>query len=118
MILKGGPNTYGAEIGIMVLESYYYKVPAHIKNHHTFDFPVVYKVIDGATPAVVVRDKCADLLPRFIAAAKELEAMDEVLGAPGNAGEYLNTELGKKRNQSYRKRSKNYLLALKKGKVT
>ena len=50
--------------------------------------------------------------------AKELEAMDEVLGAPGNAGEYLNTELGKKRNQSYRKRSKNYLLALKKGKVT
>ena len=44
--------------------------------------------------------------------------MDEVLGAPGNAVEYLNTELGKKRNQSYRKRSKNYLLALKKGKVT
>lgn len=75
MILKGGPNTYGADIGIMCLESYYYKVPGHIKNHHTFDFPVVYKVIDGATPAVVVRDKCADLLPRFIAAAKELEAM-------------------------------------------
>ena len=75
MILKGGPNTYGADIGILCLESYYYKVPGHIKNHHSFDFPVIYKVIDDATPATVVRDKCADLLPRFIEAAKELEAM-------------------------------------------
>jgi aspartate/glutamate racemase len=75
MILKGGPNCYGAEIGILVLESYYYKVPGHIKNHHTFDFPVVYKVLEGATPDIVVRDKCANLLPKFIEGAKELEAM-------------------------------------------
>ena len=44
--------------------------------------------------------------------------MDEVLGAPGNAVEYLNTELGKKRNQSYRKRSKKYLTDLYKGKAS
>lgn len=50
--------------------------------------------------------------------SKGLEAMDEVLGAPGNAVEYLNTELGKKRNQSYRKRSKKYLTNLHKGKAT
>ena len=49
---------------------------------------------------------------------KELAVMDEVLGTPGNAGEYLNTELGKKRNQSYRKRSKKYLTDLYKGKAS
>ena len=39
----------------------------------------------------------------------ELEPMNDVLGAPGKASDFLDTNLGKKRSQFYRKRSKDYL---------
>jgi len=73
MILKGGPNIYGVPIGILCLESYYCKVPGHIKNASTFDFPVTYKVVKGATPERVVNQADTSLLGPFIEAARELE---------------------------------------------
>jgi len=73
MIIKGGPNTYGAAIGVLSSESYYYKLPGHVKNALTFDFPVTYKIIKGAFSKVIVEQKGGNLLNSFIEGAKELE---------------------------------------------
>ncbi len=73
MIVSGGPNIYGIPIGVLCLESYYYKMPGHIKNATTFDFPITYKVIKGATPKKVVEEKDKTLLENFVQGAKELE---------------------------------------------
>lgn len=73
MILRGGYNVYGIPIGILCLESYCANVPGHIRNATTFDFPVYYKVVYGATPKKVVDEVDGALLERFIEAARELE---------------------------------------------
>ena len=49
MILQGGKNIYGVPIGVLSLDSSFAKPPGHIKNASTFDFPVTYKVVVGAT---------------------------------------------------------------------
>lgn len=74
MILRGGYNVYGIPIGILCLESYCANVPGHIRNATTFDFPVYYKVVYGATPKRVVDEADGALLESFIEAARELEA--------------------------------------------
>jgi aspartate/glutamate racemase len=73
MILTGGTNICGIPIGILCLETYYGKVPGHIRNATTFDFPVVYKVVNGSTPKKVVDEADPSLLEPFIEAARELE---------------------------------------------
>jgi aspartate/glutamate racemase len=73
MILRGGYNVYGIPIGILCLESYCANVPGHIRNATTFNFPVYYKVVYGATPKKVVDEADGALLERFIGAARELE---------------------------------------------
>jgi len=73
MILHGGKNIYGISIGILCLETYYGKVPGHIRNATTFSFPVYYKVVYGATPKRVVDKADTSLLEPFIEAARELE---------------------------------------------
>lgn len=73
MILNGGQNIHGIPIGVLCLESYYGKIPGHIKNATTFNFPITYKVVKGATPANVVKNEGKDLIGPFIKAAKELE---------------------------------------------
>jgi aspartate/glutamate racemase len=73
MILHGGKNIYGISIGILCLETYYGKVPGHIRNATTFGFPVYYKVVYGATPKKVVDKADISLLEPFIEAARELE---------------------------------------------
>ncbi len=73
MILKGGQNIHGIAIGVLCLESYYGKIPGHIKNATTFDFPVVYKVVEGATPEKVVKHGDKTLCGAFVKAAQELE---------------------------------------------
>jgi len=73
MIIKGGPNIYGTAIGVLSSESYYYKLPGHIKNTTSFDFPVTYKIIKGAFSKVIVEQKGAGLIDSFIEGAKELE---------------------------------------------
>jgi len=73
MILRGGQNIHGIPIGILCLESYYSKVPGHIKNATTFDFPVTYKVVQGATPERVVKEGDLSLIDQFIKASRELE---------------------------------------------
>jgi len=73
MILCGGTNVCGVPIGILCLETYYGKVPGHIRNATTFDFPVAYRVVRGSNPMRVVDQADRRLLEPFIEAARELE---------------------------------------------
>lgn len=61
-----------ASIGVLCLETAFTKIPGHIRNPATFSFPVVYKVVTGATPERVVSQGDPALLEPFIEAAREL----------------------------------------------
>jgi Asp/Glu/hydantoin racemase len=78
-LAHGGKAVYGARLGILMLEARFPRIPGDMGNAGTWPFPVLYKVVAGASPQRVVREKAAGLLPNFIAAAQELAA----LGADG-----------------------------------
>lgn len=60
-------------VGVLCLDTSYTKIPGHIRNRTTFDFPVIYKVVEGATAERVVTHSDPSLLEPFIHAAQELE---------------------------------------------
>jgi len=78
-LAHGGKAVYGARLGILMLEARFPRIPGDMGNAGTWPFPVLYKVVSGASPQRVVREQAAGLLPDFIAAAREMEA----LGADG-----------------------------------
>ncbi|MFL6163345.1 MAG: aspartate/glutamate racemase family protein [Jatrophihabitantaceae bacterium] len=61
-------------IGVLCLETAFTKIPGHIRNPATFDFPVRYRVVSGATPDRVVSQRDPALLEPFCQAARELAA--------------------------------------------
>ena len=71
-IAHGGKAIYGARLGILMLEARFPRIPGDMGNAETWPFPVLYKVVSGASPQRVVREQAAGLLPDFIAAAREL----------------------------------------------
>src|ERR1700742_1770289 len=71
-IARGGKAIYGAPLGILMLEARFPRIPGDMGNGTTWPFPVLYRVVGGATPEKVVLKGAAGLLPDFIAAAKEL----------------------------------------------
>lgn len=73
MILQGGTNLYGIPIGVIGLESAYAKVPGHIKNASTFDFPVIYKNVRGVSIRRLVNEADRSLLKPIIATMRALE---------------------------------------------
>src|SRR5271169_3181617 len=78
-IAVGGKSLYGARVGILMLETRFPRIPGDMGNALTWPFPVLYKVVPGASPARVVFDKAAGLLDGFLDAAAELVR----LGADG-----------------------------------
>lgn len=74
MIVSGGKTDYGQDIGILMLDTVFPRIVGDIGNAGTFPFPVKYKVVKGALPAMVVEKRGEGLLPCFVAAARELEA--------------------------------------------
>lgn len=74
MNFVGGFNVYGRDIGILLLETSFPRIPGDIGNSTTFDFPVNYKVVFGATSRRVVQEQDPKLLKYFIQAAQELES--------------------------------------------
>ena len=85
MILKGGTNISGVPIGILCLETYYGRPPGHLRNASTFRFPVMYRIVKGATAKRVVKEADSELLAPFIAAARELE-QEGVMAVTGSCG--------------------------------
>src|SRR6266446_10925957 len=75
----GGFNQYGFPVGILMLETRFPRIPGDMGNATTLPFPVLYKVVPGATPDRVVRHKSAGLTNAFLDAAAELVQ----LGADG-----------------------------------
>ena len=71
-IAHGGKAVYGARLGILMLEARFPRIPGDMGNAETWPFPVLYRVVKGASPRRVVQEKAAGLLDAFIAAAREL----------------------------------------------
>lgn len=74
MIARGGKAIYGAPLGILMLEARFPRIPGDMGNAETWPFPVLYRVVRGASPERVVLNRAAGLLPDFLAAAAELAA--------------------------------------------
>jgi Asp/Glu/hydantoin racemase len=73
-IAKGGKSLYGAPLGILMLQARFARIPGDMGNATTWPFPVLYRVVKGATPERVVLNGAFGLLPDFLAAAEELVA--------------------------------------------
>jgi Asp/Glu/hydantoin racemase len=78
-IARGGKAVYGAKLGILMLEARFPRIPGDMGNAGTWPFPVLYKVVRGASPDRVVRQGAKGLLDAFLAGAQELVG----LGADG-----------------------------------
>ena len=74
----GGKAVYGASVGMLLLETRFPRIPGDGGNAATWPFPVLWRVVSGATPDRVVRDR-GGVVEDFVAAGRELVA----LGADG-----------------------------------
>jgi len=71
--VKGGQNTYGFTVGILMLDTRFPRIPGDMGNATTFPFPVRYHRVSGAAPDLVVRRGAAGLLDAFVEGARALE---------------------------------------------
>jgi len=71
-IAQGGKGLYGARVGILMLETRFPRIPGDMGNALTWPFPVLYKVVPGASSRRVVVDKAEGLRDAFLDAAAEL----------------------------------------------
>jgi hypothetical protein len=72
VIARGGKAVYGAPLGILMLEARFPRIPGDMGNAETWPFPVLYRVVKGASPERVVLQGATGLLPDFLDAAAEL----------------------------------------------
>src|SRR5688572_20733744 len=78
-IAAGGKAIYGARLGILMLEARFPRIPGDMGNAETWPFPVLYRVVRGASPQRVVMERANGLLDDFLDAAADLVS----LGADG-----------------------------------
>lgn len=71
-IAYGGKAVFGARLGILMLEARFPRIPGDMGNAGTWPFPVLYRVVRGASPKRVVTEKAAGLLQDFLDAAQDL----------------------------------------------
>ena len=74
-IARGGQAIYGAPLGILMLEARFPRIPGDMGNAETWPFPVLYRVVRGASPERVVLRGAAGLLPAFLEAAADLVSL-------------------------------------------
>ena len=74
MKVSGGKSVYGASVGILMLESRFPRIPGDMGNAQSWDFPVQYRVVRGASPDRVVRGGAKGMHAAFIEAAQALVA--------------------------------------------
>lgn len=72
MIATGGKQVYGAPVGILMLQAQFPRVLGDMGNAETWPFPVLYRVVDGASPDLVVRNGADGMIDPFIAAGRDL----------------------------------------------
>ena len=71
-VARGGKALYGAPLGILMLEARFPRIPGDMGNALTWPFPVLYRVVRGASPERVVLNGARGLLPDFVEAAHDL----------------------------------------------
>ena len=72
MIAEGGKQVYGAPVGILMLDAQFPRIPGDMGNAGTWSFPVLYRIVEGASPDLVVRRGAEGMLEPFIEAARDL----------------------------------------------
>jgi Asp/Glu/hydantoin racemase len=68
----GGKTVYGARVGILMLDTAFPRAPGDTGNAATWPFPVLYKVVKGATAKEVVLERGGTLRQAFLDAAADL----------------------------------------------
>lgn len=71
-IARGGKSLYGAPLGILMLDARFPRIPGDMGNGQTWPFPVLYRVVRGASPEKVVLQGAEGTLDAFIEAGREL----------------------------------------------
>lgn len=71
-LARGGKAVYGAPLGILMLEARFPRILGDMGNAGTWPFPVVYRLVRGASPEKVVLQGARGLLRDFMEAAKDL----------------------------------------------
>lgn len=81
----GGKTIYGARVGILTLDTVFPRAPGDVGNAATWPFPVLYKVVRGATTRKVIDHKGSGLREAFLEAAAELvrEGADGIASTGG-----------------------------------
>lgn len=72
MIVQGGKAVYGAALGILMLDARFPRIPGDMGHAGTWPFPVLYRVVRGASPDRVVRHGADGLFEAFLRAGREL----------------------------------------------
>ena len=72
---RAGKTVYGASLGILTLDTKFPRIHGDIGNAETWPFPVIYKVVEGATSDKVVRKGALGLREDFKKAAQEVVSM-------------------------------------------
>ena len=75
LIAQGGKAVSGAPLGILMLEARFPRIQGDMGNALTWPFPVLYRVVRGASPEKVVLRGAEGLLPAFLDAAADLVAL-------------------------------------------
>ena len=75
-IVYGGKNFYGFDIGIIMLETIFPRIIGDVGNAKTFNFPVLYEVVEKFPSSKVVLNLTFEDIEPFIKAAKNLEKKD------------------------------------------
>lgn len=73
-VARGGRALYGVPLGILMLEARFPRIHGDMGNGGTWPFPVLYRVVRGASPEKVVLQGARGLLPDFLEAARDLVA--------------------------------------------
>lgn len=74
-VQSGGKTVYGATVGILMLETRFPRIPGDIGNATTWRFPVHYRVVEGATPDLIVLKDARAMRDSFISEGKALVRM-------------------------------------------
>lgn len=83
--VRGGKSVYGAAVGVLMLETRFPRIPGDMGHAGSWDFPVLYRVVPGASPDRVVRGRAEGLLDAFVAAARDM-VRDGADGITTNCG--------------------------------
>ncbi len=62
---QGGKTVYGASVGILMLDTVFPRIPGDFGNAATWSFPVMYRVVRGASPHRVVRERADGLVQKL-----------------------------------------------------